>query len=98
MGQHGKAGDVPTGIDVRVGGLHVFVYLYAVSEKFDAQCFDAQVFRVGFSSDTDQYLVDLNCLSLSVLFHNHAVGCDFDDFGFKKEFDALFGIFGPQHC
>ena len=53
-------------------------------------------FRVGFSSDTDQYLVGFDCLSLSVLFHNHAVGCDFDDFLSQEKNSTPFLVYSDR--
>ena len=97
MGQHGETGDVSAGIDIGVGGLHVFIYFYVVPQEFDADGFKTQIRCIGFSSDTDQYFICFDRFRLSVFFNDHAVGSDFNNLGFKKEHNTFFSVFCPEH-
>jgi len=98
MCQHRVSGNITTGINTRMGSLHMFIHLHTVAQQFNVQFIQTDLGQVSFPTHTDEYLFGFDKCSLTFLFNSDTLFADFNYFGIQMEINPTLLIFRTQHA
>ena len=98
MRQHGTACYVATGINTRMGGLHVLIHFHTVTQQFDIQLIQPCLAEVCLAPYAYQNFPGLYQRSLAVFFNGHPFMGHSRHFRAQIEVDATLQILRTQHA